>query len=62
MTPETRRTPSWNGTEHCPFCGAPLPDPGAGFIEHTRRSVGCREAFEGWRSRIQDDMRGEWTA
>lgn len=61
MTNTTDRTPTWNGTETCPFCGATLPDPGAGFIAHTRDSEACRTAFEGWRSRLRDDMRGEWS-
>ena len=55
------RPTDWSGTETCPFCGTNLPDPGAGFIEHTKGSPRCRGAFEGWRNRIADDIYAEWS-
>lgn len=61
MTGDARRIPSWDGTETCPFCGSTLSDPGAGFIVHTKRSPGCHKAFDGWRNRLKDDIRGEWS-
>jgi hypothetical protein len=61
MLSDPTGTPTWNGTETCPFCGDEIPDPGAGFIAHTRDSPACRSAFDGWRERLRSDMRGEWS-
>ena len=44
----------------CPFCGTDLPSPGAGFIRHIEESGGCHEAFETWRDRVAEDIRGGW--
>lgn len=60
MTSQHTQVPRWTGAGSCPFCGESIPDPGAGFIEHTRDSTSCRRAFDGWRERIQNDMKGEW--
>lgn len=54
-------SPSWNGTETCPFCGRSIQDPGAGFIAHTRDHPDCRSAFDGWRRRLQEDLVGGWS-
>jgi len=44
----------------CPFCGAELASPGAGFVRHVEDAPDCRDAFETWRDRVTDDMRGGW--
>lgn len=46
--------------KRCPFCGAELASPGAGFIQHVENAPDCRDAFETWRNRVTDDMRGGW--
>jgi radical SAM superfamily enzyme YgiQ (UPF0313 family) len=44
----------------CPFCGATLASPGAGFMRHVENEPECRDAFERWRDRVTEDMRGGW--
>jgi len=44
----------------CPFCESELASPGAGFVRHIDESPECRDAFETWRDRVTDDMRGGW--
>ena len=44
----------------CPFCESELASPGAGFVRHIEESPECRDAFETWRDRVTDDMRGGW--
>jgi Zn-finger nucleic acid-binding protein len=44
----------------CPFCDADLASPGAGFVRHIDEAPKCRDAFETWRDRVTDDMRGGW--
>lgn len=44
----------------CPFCGAELASPGAGFMRHIDEVSDCHDAFETWRDRVTDDVRGGW--
>lgn len=44
----------------CPFCGATVASPGAGFVTHIEAEPACRESFETWRDRVSEDMRGGW--
>ncbi len=46
--------------KRCPFCGTELASPGAGFMRHVENEPECRDAFETWRDRVTDDMRGGW--
>lgn len=55
---ESRR---WDDPERCPFCGASLPDGGAGFIDHIAVTPSCAHAFERWRDDVVDDIAGEWS-
>jgi hypothetical protein len=57
----THTQTTWTGTEHCPFCDADLPDPGAGFIDHLDDSEACEEGFDVWRANVADDVRGGWS-
>ncbi|WP_415378564.1 hypothetical protein [Halosimplex sp. TS25] len=54
-------TESWSDPERCPFCGAKLASPGAGFVDHTAESPDCETKFETWRDRITDDVAGGWS-
>lgn len=51
----------WNRPDYCPFCGAELDDPGAGFIDHLKQSDECASEFETWRQAIAGDIEGEWS-
>ena len=33
-------------TFECPYCGAPLDDPGGAFVDHLGESAACREPWE----------------
>jgi len=44
----------------CPFCGTEIASPGAGFMRHVENEPECRDAFDTWRDRVTDDMRGGW--
>lgn len=46
--------------ERCPFCGSDIASPGAGFMRHVENEPECRDAFDTWRDRVSDDMRGGW--
>lgn len=52
---------SWSDPDRCPFCGAQLASPGAGFVSHTKENRDCAAAFERWRDRIADDVTGGWS-
>lgn len=56
--PEPR---DWSDPDRCPFCGAPLTDGGAGFMDHIDEAEGCAVAFERWREGIAGDIGGEWS-
>lgn len=51
---------TWTDPNQCPFCGAQLPSPGAGFVDHLDENPACESGFETWRDRITDDIRGGW--
>lgn len=53
--------PTWTGTTDCPFCGADLPDPGVGFVDHLDESAQCERGFDEWREQVAGDIGGEWT-
>lgn len=52
---------TWNDPNHCPFCGATLPNPGVGFIDHIDDNADCESDFETWRSHVAGDIRGGWS-
>lgn len=52
---------TWNDPERCPFCGAELASPGAGFVDHTAENPECKKQFETWRDRLSGDLRGGWS-
>ncbi|WP_327054097.1 DUF7501 family protein [Halomicrococcus gelatinilyticus] len=52
--------PTWNDPDHCPFCEAELPNPGAGFVDHIDDHPTCESGFETWRRNVADDMHGGW--
>lgn len=51
---------SWDGPSTCPFCGATLPNPGAGFVDHLDESLACADEFETWRDHVAGDMTAGW--
>ena len=51
----------WTDPYRCPFCGAGLRSPGAGFIDHVEETPECASRFEQWRDRIGDDIQGDWS-
>lgn len=51
---------SWSDPNQCPFCGASLSSPGAGFVDHIGESPGCESAFDDWRDRVGGDVGGTW--
>ena len=53
----TAEATDWDDPERCPFCGAALADPGAGFIDHVEESEPCKLGFERWRENVS----GEWS-
>jgi hypothetical protein len=56
-----RDSPDWDNPDYCPFCGAPLTDGGAGFIDHVDESPPCAERFEAWRQNVAGDVAGDWS-
>lgn len=52
---------SWTDPNRCPFCGAGLDSPGAGFVAHVEESPECEAAFGTWRDRVSDDLAGGWS-
>ncbi|WP_276272838.1 DUF7501 family protein [Haloarcula litorea] len=50
----------WSDPTTCPFCGTELASPGAGFVDHLDDRPDCDGAFDDWRTRIGDDVRGGW--
>lgn len=54
------RRPRWAGPEVCPFCGVELEDGGPAFVEHVDADPSCRAAFDRWRDRVTEDIRGGW--
>ncbi|WP_058366694.1 DUF7501 family protein [Haloparvum sedimenti] len=63
MSAETPTTveATWSDPNECPFCGAALADPGAGFVDHVAENPDCDRRFETWRDRVAGDMGGEWS-
>ncbi|QHS16020.1 DUF7501 family protein [Halopenitus persicus] len=57
----TTLDPTWTDPTDCPFCGASLPDPGAGFVDHIRENEACEEGFDDWRENVTGDIRGGWS-
>jgi hypothetical protein len=51
---------SWGDPNQCPFCGARLSSPGAGFVDHVGENPECEAEFDAWRDRVSDDIRGGW--
>jgi hypothetical protein len=51
----------WNDPDACPFCGAQLPDGGAGFVDHADANPDCQARFEEWRENVAGDIGGEWS-
>jgi hypothetical protein len=58
---DTTLRPKWTDPTDCPFCGRSLPNPGVGFVDHIDSEPACEEAFETWRERFCDDIRGGWS-
>jgi hypothetical protein len=52
---------TWNDPNDCPFCGAALPNPAEGFIDHIHDNPDCESGFENWRTQIAGDIRGGWS-
>jgi len=52
---------TWSDPATCPFCGASLPDPGAGFVDHVARSTDCESAFDTWKSNVAGDISAGWS-
>lgn len=42
----------------CDFCGAPLPDPMLGFMDHMDAAPACREAWIAWRENVRREAGG----
>lgn len=42
----------------CLFCGDPLEDDGAAFLEHIGQKEGCHSAYEAWLERLDEDRPG----
>lgn len=58
----TANTPSnWSDTSSCPFCGAELASPGAGFVDHIAESPECDAGFTNWKDNVAGDLGGEWS-
>jgi hypothetical protein len=53
-------TETWSDPSRCPYCGATLDSPGAGFVDHLDDADDCERRHGRWRDRIDDDMRGGW--
>lgn len=53
--------PGWDDPDFCPFCGARLADPGAGFLDHLEDAETCRRRFDEWRENVLEDVGGEWS-
>ena len=51
----------WENPDACPFCGASLPDGGAGFVDHAAANPDCEARFEEWRENVAGDIGGEWS-
>ncbi|USZ69462.1 hypothetical protein NGM10_06930 [Halorussus salilacus] len=51
---------TWSDPNDCPFCGAELPNPGAGFVDHIGANPDCEAGFEAWREHIAGDVPGGW--
>lgn len=52
---------TWTDPNQCPFCGQALSSPGEGFVRHLDESEACDGAYDVWRQRIADDIRGGWS-
>lgn len=52
---------TWTDPYSCPFCGEELPSPGEGFVRHVDDNPECDAAFETWRERVAEDVRGGWS-
>jgi hypothetical protein len=42
----------------CMFCGERLENRGPAFIDHIQAKVSCREAYEAWLERLDEDRPG----
>lgn len=42
----------------CMFCGQPLSDRGKGFMDHIAKKDDCRQAYEAWLERLDEDRPG----
>ena len=51
----------WEDPDVCPFCGARLPDGGAGFVDHADANPDCGARFEEWKENVAGDIGGEWS-
>ena len=51
---------SWTDPNSCPFCGAHLASPGAGFVDHIDESAPCKTEFEFWRENVGSDITAGW--
>lgn len=51
---------NWSDPSTCPFCGAPLANPGAGFVDHIDESPDCESSFDHWRQNVAGDLGGAW--
>ena len=55
-------TPSnWSDPSTCPFCGAALADPGAGFVDHLAESPACESGHTDWKENVAGDLAGGWS-
>lgn len=42
----------------CMFCSQPIANRHAAFIDHVRDKVACREAYQAWLERLDEDRLG----
>jgi len=52
---------NWTDPNVCPFCEAPLADPGAGFMDHLETNSSCSAGFDRWRENVSSDIGGTWS-
>lgn len=52
---------NWSDPSTCPFCGAALESPGAGFVDHLDESPACDKGFGNWKEHVAGDLGGEWS-
>lgn len=61
MSVDPNHSPTWSDPSSCPFCGAALASPGAGFVDHIHASEACEDSFEVWRDNVSGDLKGGWS-